>query len=967
MLPNFLYDTYKQYKADTDKIATWLAEAAMKCGWAEANTGNGASSIQSGKPPKLKGRARKLAREAAAAGKATPSPSKNAPASVPVYKVRVKDFVPMAQMIANAGESSVRIPAVVIKVIKRCITTRTGTSDWFEKNEDEQTEEKGRNHMFFVKVLSDTLEVLEAKYVSQSPPPQPSVLEGRGAAATAEATKNTFDGLEVEELDEDAFNALPSVVSSRPNPIKYEIEKSDDGEEWFFALHCLFDDLHEIQELIREMWSDYLEGKLDISTASVVTNMAVALVKRAEQDFQHEMKPPDGYTQFKDGELTDIYYVDNCLRYDLKPRRTPGTMVDAERYEYVEDAFLLPSRCLISINEHVKSLNGKSFPGTRPAYLGTYDPALHRAAMSNEEKMHSDTALLMDFIVTFGPYVAAGNNTPMDDELIKGLRHMCETGKIPLWLVFAAQLYLDVHGILTTESNRPFEELNAFAREARKTLRGHVKFFEKHGLVGYREEESEEWVLISLAEIETWVLKDQMKQVAEDQMGSSSQSGKKNRIWQDNEFLLMHPVLNGMWKYCFHLQMQSRGIRLVNDTQIISAAHLYNALRQCGYLPTDCYWEDLEYLLDIHGEKDTFAGERPTTIEDCVKRLAIAQGVSPKTFAAHRRGGTHRVIYSKSGGKFLKPTTPMAQVLYPFFMQGEDFALSMDMVEKVLDERVEQIEKLRRHFQRNPKKAAMLREFLGDGDGEVRNEEPNEETRKAAREHEPEAETKVEAEQEQGQGHESVHEHEFEPNLQNITRWKTHHQISIPAFLSEFASALSAEHLDLEFDYFAFHRSAWSLLEDIQAAVLPLIQPYLGDMKYSMAQSEDGTTLCPGLIMHLACDPRKSNMAILKEGDVIDDVGLRAAAEVMVRFIEREGDAYAKVQRRRLAMRGMGWERSADPVSRAAGAYREGEVMSEDVREHMEGYRSKEMFGIRAGGEEVEDSVILKKLRDLQM
>ena len=212
-----------------------------------------------------------------------------------------------------------------------------------------------------------------------------------------------------------------------------------------------------------------------------------------------------------------------------------------------------------------------------------------------------------------------------------------------------------------------------------------------------------------------------------------------------------------------------------------------------------------------------------------------------------------------------------------------------------------------------------------------------------------------------------MHEHEYEPNLQNITRWITHHQISLPAFLSEFASALSAEHLDMEFDYFVFHRSTWSLLEDIQAAVLPFLQQYLSDIKYSMAQSEDVTTLCPGMIMHLVCDPRKSNMAILKEGDLIDDVALKAAAEVMARFIEREGDAYAKVQRRRLAMRGMGWKRSADPVSWAAGAYREGEVMSEDVREHMEGYILKETFELRAGGEEVKNSVILKKLRDLQM
>lgn len=178
---------------------------------------------------------------------------------------------------------------------------------------------------------------------------------------------------------------------------------------------------------------------LDISTVAVVTNMAIALVKRAEEDFQRDMKPPQGYTHFRDGGLTEIYYIDNCLRNDLSPRKTPEAMVDVESYDYVEDAFLLPGRCLISINEHVKNLGGRSIPGTRPACLGTDDPRLKRSSMSNEQKVRSDTALLMDFIVTFGPY-AAENNTPMDDELMKGLRDMTRTTKLPLAGICSATL-----------------------------------------------------------------------------------------------------------------------------------------------------------------------------------------------------------------------------------------------------------------------------------------------------------------------------------------------------------------------------------------------------------------------------------------------------------------------------------------------------------------------------------------------
>lgn len=204
MLPNFLYDTYKQYKADTDKIATWLAETAKKCGWIEANAAEGASATNSSKPTKLKGRARKLAREAAAAGKAAPSPSdvgKSGSAKAQKYVVRTKDFVPMAKFIANASDDSLRIPSGFMNLIKRCITTRTGTADWFEKNEEERNEAKGENHMFFVRILSDTLSTLKSRYESQ-PATVPRPTANDEVIAT-ETLSNKFQDLEVEDLDEE--------------------------------------------------------------------------------------------------------------------------------------------------------------------------------------------------------------------------------------------------------------------------------------------------------------------------------------------------------------------------------------------------------------------------------------------------------------------------------------------------------------------------------------------------------------------------------------------------------------------------------------------------------------------------------------------------------------------------------------------------------------------------------------------
>ena len=95
-------------------------------------------------------------------------------------------------------------------------------------------------------------------------------------------------------------------------------------------------------------------------------------------------------------------------------------------------------------------------------------------------------------------------------------------------------------------------------------------------------------------------------------------------------------------------------------------------------------------------------------------------------------------------------------------------------------------------------------------------------------------------------------------HIQAIDRWKLHLQFSTLAFLSEFKSALGAENLDLEFDYFAFCRCSCQLLEKIEAAVLPLVQPRLNERAYAMAETKKGVTLSPGSVNHLACDTAKA-------------------------------------------------------------------------------------------------------------
>lgn len=83
VLPPDLFTTFKQYKLDTEHIAGWLASTAEKCGFMR-------SSQPVDKAPKFKGRARKLARDAAKAEKNDKD--------TPQYIIHVHEFLPMAQI-----------------------------------------------------------------------------------------------------------------------------------------------------------------------------------------------------------------------------------------------------------------------------------------------------------------------------------------------------------------------------------------------------------------------------------------------------------------------------------------------------------------------------------------------------------------------------------------------------------------------------------------------------------------------------------------------------------------------------------------------------------------------------------------------------------------------------------------------------------------------------------------------------
>jgi len=195
-------------------------------------------------------------------------------------------------------------------------------------------DEEGDGHGHFINVLRQALQVLVPVHELQELKARNfriAKAQSGGSEKDGETLKvtNAYGELEIEELDEGALEAIPRVVlpaskdasehDKSASNVKYEVE--DDGEEWLFALHCLWRDLHEIQHYLKGLWLIYSEGKVDLATVSVVTNTAIDLIRRAEEDFNNAgLKLPEPWRQPQfDQHLCELYFMEACIRDELPP------------------------------------------------------------------------------------------------------------------------------------------------------------------------------------------------------------------------------------------------------------------------------------------------------------------------------------------------------------------------------------------------------------------------------------------------------------------------------------------------------------------------------------------------------------------------------------------------------------------------------------------------------------------------
>ncbi|KIV82571.1 hypothetical protein PV11_04672 [Exophiala sideris] len=667
MLPEYLTTSYRRSKQDTDYLATWLATTAKQCGFIIESRQPALPSTD--EYQKLKGRARTLARRAAQEdGGSTTNVGQDTGMRKQIYTVAIKEFVPMARRVAACVKPVIKVPKRFANVLERAISMRkqisaaviNGQDPTIPRNAEAQCSDS--QHSYFVNILEQVRDVLG---IGVPVDPETDAM-GQGSCNTNSKPEtdfvNIFECLDIEEPleePEDQDKAPAGKTKQPPQALSlvYKTETISDFYESSFAFSCLLRDLKQMRDTVKQTWIGFKNNKYDVVTAALTANTAMELARRLEEDM-------DGFAAHGGPAIfLEAFHLTGWgqLWAMSGMSKLSGKEIEAAGYELDTDLFWSTYKQLEwyvdTFAENSDADRKRLIVYTSPGQHGSYEPLRDRSKLSPSEKIQEDHFLLGDILpdLSIWALLRRGMGIPGDDELTRGFCQVSETGKLPLWFVFASQIFLDVHHILREEVERGYEILFVVSRRLAKSIIDNFKYQEEvlhqelpshidtgfAGLLKYIEAHSQ---LDPIDDFRTRFV-DHMPQL-------SVLNVEKNHM------LKMHPILCGLKVFTIRAKYRELSLQLANSQpHILACAHLHNALYREGLVYDQ--WKDMTYFMTSQDRDCLFAGNPPTEAIDYHSRYSLAVlGHSASNYARNRRTPAN-IAMSATGSRNIKPQTPL--------------------------------------------------------------------------------------------------------------------------------------------------------------------------------------------------------------------------------------------------------------------------------------------------------------------
>lgn len=639
MLPSTLVSVYQQYKQDTDSVASWLATTAKACGYpADLFTTVG--------PVKRKKHNKKAAQNK--------------------FIVAIKDFIPLAQYIAASKKPAAAVPESFVETINRVIKVRSSFGSNLTKHGAAPSEEADEKHSFFVGVLEQVREALRPRMPAAGAERVRAEAAPTTSSSSDDAWINSFQELNVYQPSKE-FLAAPDIQRPEPatvpdNKVTYEAEAAAriNFEDAIFAFALMIDDLNKIRREIRSIWTGYHDGMFELAASAVATNTAVDLARNLTEEIEPLLRPHGGFWK-----IAPKFYIIKAATKGFislegvnNDAASQKFTFDPETYDIADSTFF---GTYYMLDGFMAILRPGVLPLFKPGHFGTYDPQSDRDKKSRTEKWQEDNILVMEACTDLMIIIRALPQWPVEDELLRGMREMDETHKIPFYLVFAMQVYLDIHHLLRNQVGRGLQEMAHQTNMMRNNLQSHQTFHKNLKIRTWSV--ANEKILTNTEKMIAWMGEDPVHQVKEKEYRKKGLplSPDTKRYY----LLTQSPVLAGLILYHYRTLTYEIGLTVANAWGSIACSHhLYNALQQEGLMRMS--WADMDIMTADLGESSFYVGGGdgavPKNPAAYFTKFCLQMGVTAAAFGDPKKRRSGMNMESKAGPRGIKTGAPVSMI-----------------------------------------------------------------------------------------------------------------------------------------------------------------------------------------------------------------------------------------------------------------------------------------------------------------
>lgn len=428
--------------------------------------------------------------------------------------------------------------------------------------------------------------------------------------------KNMFDVLEVYAPSEAFLNA-PDVAAKSATDLEYTFEQEESAEDATFALVALLGDYSRLRQEIKSLWADYKANRLDLAAAAVATNTAFELARSMEDEIM-----PIVSKHGSANEIATLYFMEICKLsgIDALGKKQPGDAYNLEAYNMAQ-------LCLINtislLTSYARGNSGDLIVTNYNGKFGWYDEELGAEGKTNRAKWDQDKTAMMEALPDLQFLSSNMGTGAVEDELIRGIGDLMNNpGQgAPLWLAWAAQIYLDVLQSLGSNCRRGFDEMKQESLKIKKAM------------LDVPSSQERSWVLKAATKWDRDPISTCRLQMT--QLGLLPSNSPP--AWR---FLHRNPIHCGLLLHNMRVNLHLSGATYAaTPGGVMCTTQLYHALRQEKLLSDHLAWEDLETFWKMQGDSAVFVGDPPTNREDYFKNYCLCIGVSASNLAPTKRKG----------------------------------------------------------------------------------------------------------------------------------------------------------------------------------------------------------------------------------------------------------------------------------------------------------------------------------------